>query len=329
MPLSARDAETGRVRRVLQHVRRADARGEPGQPARVRRRARRARQLDINAGDRRARPADEERRSRCCETLADPQHRLRQPVPSRSSRRPPPSRPSPSSRGSCSATSRRRSTPSTRSRVPYLQDTISGGPPALDTAIRSFPDPAPAARERDGLLPGPAAGRGRAARRPAPPLAEAFDGRHDERARAPSPLNHELTLTLQIAPGVRRGPAGALGIHGLRGTRRRARRRRSTTSRARRSTATTSRCCSTTRRASRATATRRPGHVGARSLRCRRRSAPTARSARRPRRRTGRRRLAPTRPPTTCTRTRTRSSARRARTASAWRATRATRSARP
>ena len=37
-----RDAETGRVRRLLQHVRRADARGEPGQPARVRRRARRA-----------------------------------------------------------------------------------------------------------------------------------------------------------------------------------------------------------------------------------------------------------------------------------------------
>jgi ABC-type transporter Mla subunit MlaD len=100
--------------------------------------------------------------------------------------------------------------------IPYLQDTISGGPPALDTAIRSFPIQRPllvnaAAFFRD-LQPGAAA-----LRTSAPALAQAFDVGTTQVRRA-ALLNNELALTLRSLQDFAQDPQVPLGIHGLRRT---------------------------------------------------------------------------------------------------------------
>jgi virulence factor Mce-like protein len=100
--------------------------------------------------------------------------------------------------------------------IPYLQETISGGPPALDTAIRSFPIERPllantAAFFRD-LQPGAAA-----LRASAPALASAFSVGTTTVRRAAS-LNHELALTLRSLQDFAQDPQVPLGIHGLRNT---------------------------------------------------------------------------------------------------------------
>jgi virulence factor Mce-like protein len=100
--------------------------------------------------------------------------------------------------------------------IPYLQDTISGGPPALDTAIRSFPIQRPLLINAAGffrdLQPGAAA-----LRTSAPALAQAFTVGTTQVRRAAS-LNHELALTLRSLRDFGQDPQVPLGIHGLRRT---------------------------------------------------------------------------------------------------------------
>lgn len=100
--------------------------------------------------------------------------------------------------------------------VPYLQDTISGGPAALDTAIRSFPIERPLLANAAGffrdLQPGAAA-----LRTSAPALAQAFEVGTTQVRRAAS-LNNELALTLRSLQDFAQDPQVPLGIHGLRHT---------------------------------------------------------------------------------------------------------------
>ncbi len=99
---------------------------------------------------------------------------------------------------------------------PYLQDTITGGPPALDTAIRSFPIQRPflantAAFFRE-LQPG-----AQALRVSAPALAEAFTVGTDTIKRAAG-LNRRLSSATRSIQAFAEDPQVPLGIHGLRGT---------------------------------------------------------------------------------------------------------------
>lgn len=100
--------------------------------------------------------------------------------------------------------------------IPYLQDTISGGPAALDTAIRSFPIQRPLLANAAGffrdLQPGAAA-----LRTSAPALATAFDVGTTQVRRA-ALLNDELALTLRSLQEFAQDPQVPLGIHGLRRT---------------------------------------------------------------------------------------------------------------
>ncbi|HEX7290556.1 MAG TPA: MlaD family protein [Conexibacter sp.] len=100
--------------------------------------------------------------------------------------------------------------------IPYLQDTISGGPPALDTAIRSFPIQRPLLRNAAGffrdLQPGV-----QALSDAAPALATAFDVGTTQVRRAAT-LNDELALTLRSLQDFAQDPQVPLGIHGLRRT---------------------------------------------------------------------------------------------------------------
>jgi ABC-type transporter Mla subunit MlaD len=77
---------------------------------------------------------------------------------------------------------------------PYIQDSISGGPPALDSAIRSFPIQRPFLRNSEALFrelqPG-----ARALRASAPTLADAFDVGSRVLPRTP-PLNRRLASLL-------------------------------------------------------------------------------------------------------------------------------------
>jgi virulence factor Mce-like protein len=99
---------------------------------------------------------------------------------------------------------------------PFLQDTISGGPPALDTAIRSFPLQRPflansAAFFRE-LQPGAAA-----LRTSAPLLASAFTVGTTQVRRAAA-LNERAATTLKALQAFAEDPQVPLGIHGLLGT---------------------------------------------------------------------------------------------------------------
>ncbi|HXE45094.1 MAG TPA: MlaD family protein [Conexibacter sp.] len=100
--------------------------------------------------------------------------------------------------------------------IPYLQDTISGGPPSLDTAIRSFPIERPLLANAAGFFrdfqPGAAA-----LRTSAPALAEAFAVGTTQVRRAAS-LNDQLALTLRSLQDFAQDPQVPLGLHGLRGT---------------------------------------------------------------------------------------------------------------
>jgi virulence factor Mce-like protein len=100
--------------------------------------------------------------------------------------------------------------------IPYLQDTISGGPPALDTATRSFPIFRPLLANTAGffrdLQPGV-----EALRASAPALATALDVGTTQVRRAAT-LNDELALTLRSLQDFAEDPQVPLGIHGLRRT---------------------------------------------------------------------------------------------------------------
>jgi virulence factor Mce-like protein len=100
--------------------------------------------------------------------------------------------------------------------IPYLQDTISGGPPAMETAIRVFPGQrrllANATAFFRDLQPGAAA-----LVTAGPPLAEAFRVGTTTVRRAAA-LNDELALTLRSLEDFAEDPQVALGLHGLRNT---------------------------------------------------------------------------------------------------------------
>lgn len=100
--------------------------------------------------------------------------------------------------------------------IPYLQDTISGGPPAMRQAIRSFPGQRKLLANATGffkeLQPGAAA-----LRTAAPPLAEAFRVGTTTVRRAAA-LNDQLRLTLRALQAFAQDPQVPLGIHGLRNT---------------------------------------------------------------------------------------------------------------
>jgi phospholipid/cholesterol/gamma-HCH transport system substrate-binding protein len=78
---------------------------------------------------------------------------------------------------------------------PFIQDSISGGPPALDAAIRSFPIQRPFLRNTEGLFrelkPG-----AKALETAAPDLAETFDQGQTTLRRAPA-FNRRLASLLQ------------------------------------------------------------------------------------------------------------------------------------
>jgi ABC-type transporter Mla subunit MlaD len=99
---------------------------------------------------------------------------------------------------------------------PYLQDTIRGGPEALDMATRSFPIQRPLLANAAGLFrdlqPGAAA-----LRTSAPLLADAFEVGTTTVRRAAT-LNDELRLTLSELQAFAEDPQVPLGIHGLRNT---------------------------------------------------------------------------------------------------------------
>ncbi len=100
--------------------------------------------------------------------------------------------------------------------LPELQATISGGPAALDTAIRSFPLERPLLANTAGffreLQPG-----ARALRASAPLLADAFTIGTDTVRRASS-LNTRLTSAMRSLQQFVADPQVPLGLHGLRGT---------------------------------------------------------------------------------------------------------------
>jgi phospholipid/cholesterol/gamma-HCH transport system substrate-binding protein len=99
---------------------------------------------------------------------------------------------------------------------PFLQDTISGGPHALDVATRSFPIQRPFLANSAGffreLQPG-----ARALVSAAPPLASAFTIGTTQVRRAAA-LNDRTTATLRAIQAFAQDPQVPLGIHGLLGT---------------------------------------------------------------------------------------------------------------
>ena len=99
---------------------------------------------------------------------------------------------------------------------PYLQDTISGGPPALDTAIRSFPIQRPFLANTAQFLRELQTGA-QALRESAPLLADAFTVGTTTVRRAAS-LNRQLASTMRSLQAFAEDPQVPLGIHGLRGT---------------------------------------------------------------------------------------------------------------
>ncbi|MGB2712019.1 MAG: MlaD family protein [Conexibacter sp.] len=100
--------------------------------------------------------------------------------------------------------------------LPELQETISGGPAALDTAIRSFPIQRPFLANTAGffreLQPG-----AQALRTSGPLLADAFTVGTTAVRRASS-LNRQIASTFRAIQAFAEDPQVPLGIHGLRGT---------------------------------------------------------------------------------------------------------------
>jgi virulence factor Mce-like protein len=99
---------------------------------------------------------------------------------------------------------------------PYLQETISGGPAALDTAIRSFPIQRPFLANSAGLFRELQPGI-RALRSSAPSLASAFSVGATTLRRAPA-LNQRFERTLNALQAFAQDPQVPLGIRGLLGT---------------------------------------------------------------------------------------------------------------
>jgi phospholipid/cholesterol/gamma-HCH transport system substrate-binding protein len=96
---------------------------------------------------------------------------------------------------------------------PFIQDSISGGPPALDEAIRSFPIQRPFLRNSEGLFrelrPGV-----RALRTSAPILADALEVGTPTLRRAPA-LNRRLESLLRELQAFSEDPLVPRGIDGL------------------------------------------------------------------------------------------------------------------
>ena len=148
--------------------------------------------------------------------LADPQTRLRPPVPrARADRR----------RRRAGRRAAGAAVPQPRDdvrRVRRDRDPVPAGhdqrrPAGARHGDPLVPDRAAAARQRGRLLPRPAAGRAGAARRRRRALATAFDVGTTQVRRAAS-LNDELALTLRSLQDFAQDPQVPLGIHGLRGT---------------------------------------------------------------------------------------------------------------
>ena len=111
-----------------------------------------------------------------------------------------------------------------RRRAPVLQDSISGGPPALDAAIEDFPQQRPFLANSEAPLPRAAARASRALRdRGAGPRRRARRSAR-RRCSARSRSTTRLEPTFEALAALRRGPAG----HARRQRPRRARRRSST-----------------------------------------------------------------------------------------------------
>jgi virulence factor Mce-like protein len=93
---------------------------------------------------------------------------------------------------------------------PYIQDSISGGPPALDAAIRSFPIQRPFLRNTEGLFrelrPG-----ARALRTSAPVLADALETGTTTFRRSP-PFNRRLASLLETLQEFSNDPMVPQGI---------------------------------------------------------------------------------------------------------------------
>ena len=90
---------------------------------------------------------------------------------------------------------------------PYIQESISGGPPALDAAIESLPPQRPFLANNDGAVPRAAAGR-RA--RCSPPRRTSPTPSRSARPRCAtrSPFNERLDPDVRGAAALRRRPAG-------------------------------------------------------------------------------------------------------------------------
>ena len=90
---------------------------------------------------------------------------------------------------------------------PYIQDSISGGVPALDTAIRTLPEQRPFLRNTEGLFrelrPGAAA-----LRTSAPTIADALEEGADVLPRTP-PFNRRLASLLEELQRFAEDPHGA------------------------------------------------------------------------------------------------------------------------
>ena len=175
IPLRNATPQPGRDRRGPQHVRRQDARGVAEQPDRVRRRARRPR-AGPQRRDRGAQPAAASTSCRSCATCRTRARALARFFRAlgrdraRSSRRSPRRRPTLFAQPRHDVHAR-----SPTSRGPFIQDSISGGPPALDDGDQGLPAAAAVPGQRDGALPRAAPGRRARCATAAPDLADALE----------------------------------------------------------------------------------------------------------------------------------------------------------
>ena len=205
-----RDADAGRARRVLQHVRRQDARGvaEQPAPASATRFAGRGASTStcaigaLNAAAARPHAGDAEPVGPGDASCARFFDRARAHRADRRARRP-------RRRPSCSSTSTPRSRALARVARPFIQDSISERRRRRSTrAITDFPQPAPVPGQQRGALPRAAPGRRRAAR---PPRRTSPTRSRSARPRcaATPPFNHRLDAgCFEALRALRRGPAG-------------------------------------------------------------------------------------------------------------------------
>ena len=206
-PAAQRDARAGRDRRGPQHVRRQDARRIAEQPDASSATRFAGRGAGPQPGDRGAQPAADQPRAGHAEprrTRARGSARFVQRARAHGARSSPRR---PRRRRSCSATSTPPSAPSPTSRGPFLQDSISGGPPALDAAIEDFPQQRPFLANSEAPLPRAAPGRRARCATAAPDLADALEVGTPTLRRSVA-LNKRLKPAFEALRALRRRPAG-------------------------------------------------------------------------------------------------------------------------